>query len=69
MHMASGLTSLSGVQTSKNLGLTFQLSNGDGVKKTCMVVRINRDHIGKVLALSKHSLEETLTNQCFYTTI
>lgn len=39
MYTATGLTCLSGVQTSKSPGLAFQLSNGDEVKKTGMVVR------------------------------
>lgn len=43
---------LAEVQTSKTLGLAFQLSNGDEVKKTCMVVRTNWDHIVKVLTLN-----------------
>lgn len=60
---------LAEVQTSKTLGLAFQLSNGDEVKKTCMVVRTNWDHAVKVLTLNKYLLEENFDNQCFNTLI
>lgn len=43
-------------------GPAFQLSNEDEVKKTCMVVRTNQDHTGKVLVLNKCFLEENLNN-------
>lgn len=39
-------------------GLPFQLSNGDEVKKTYMVVKTNQNHTGKVLELNKCLLEE-----------
>lgn len=60
--MAEGLTGLCVAQTSKSLGFTFQLSNGAEVKETCMVLRTNQDHTGKVLALGKCSVEENFGN-------
>lgn len=46
-------------------GLAFQLSNGDEVKKTGMVVRTTWDHVGQVLALSKCSIEENFAITVF----
>lgn len=65
MYKAAGLTGLSVVQTSKNLALAFQLSNGDEVKKTCMVVRTTWDHVGKTWCLANSLLKKTLSISVF----
>lgn len=63
--MAEDLTGLSGVWTSKNLGLAFQLSNGAEVKKT--VVRTNWDHVGNIPALGHALLKKIWAVRVFAT--
>lgn len=65
MYKAAGLTGLPRVQTGKNLALAFQLSNGDEVKKTCMVARTNWDHVGKTWHLANAPLKKTLSISIF----